>query len=412
MLLGVCSLASCGKSKEYDFDVSSNSSKNNGKATISYAMSGDVDTVNAAKASIEQFELLYPKINVRLIYFNNYEYSDKLAEMILRNQQPDVMEVSYYDLDKYSEDGNGFYNLSNLANTIDFTTFDEKILRLGRRNNSQVGVPISICSVFPVYNQNLIEKFDLDISNNLLNFKDYIKTLRPYKIYPFGMDKKDTLIWILSYYEQCYGFSPYDKTGKSTINEQYLQEVFELYKQLVTSKIVCPVDEYTDELFLKGNVLGTIINSNELYILNYQASVNKLNITVGDYFKIQNVKHSGIYYLPTSLYAINKDTNHPNEAAILINYLLNSKENALIQNTLQGVPASFDAETVLMEYGRINDNEFIANVSANYYLDEGSIMPVILEDKPYIDACIEIIVKYINNEITVEQAVSDFANLR
>lgn len=409
----ILTLASCGNGKtDYTIDTKRNNDKGSEKITISYAFFGDADTINATKEAIEKFEILYPKIKVRMVYYNPNEYEEQLSKMLIRGQETDLMQASYYILDEYSQDGTGFYNLATLNSYLDFSTISSDYLKLGKRNNYQVGIPASINTSIPVYNESILEKYEIEIADSLFDMKSLTKVLRPYKIYPFGMDKEDTLLWILSYYEQCYGFSVFDKAGKNNMNKAYMEEVLNLYKQLVTSKILCPVDKYSDELFINGSVLGTIIYSNELYNLTNLAESNNEKIKIGDYFKLAKSKRSGIFYIPTYFYVIDKKTDHPNETATLLNYLLNSSENALTQKTMNGIPLSNSAEKVLMEYGLISPNEYLVNASLDYNFKEAYIRPIVLDSEEYLDSFIDILNKFINDEITDEEAADEFYKIQ
>lgn len=403
LVLCVLFLNSCGNKSNYNIDTKSGLNKNADIVTISFFVCGDTNEINCIKDAVSIFEINNPKIKVRLVTDNYNDYDEAVTKMMLRGNQTDLMRITYNDFISYLKD-DVFYNLNDLSKTIDVDGIDSKILKLGKENNNLYGIPISLCSDFPIYNKSLLDKYRFDTPVVLGDVKNFTKELRPYKIYSFGMDKVDTMLWIISYYEQIYGFSPYDKSGKESINKEYLSEILTQYKLLVEQKAICPVDEYDDSMFIEGKVLGTIIDSCELNEIEMDLNRKKQTLLVGDYFKVNNYKHSGIYYIPSSLYTIDKNTAHPYETALFLNYLLHNNECTLLLGTKNGVPSSNIAEKYLIENGLLSENEFLADLSLDFNFSQSTIRPVILDDEEYIDECIGIINQFVDDKLTATEA--------
>lgn len=403
LVLCVLFLNSCGNKSNYNIDTKSGLNKNADIVTISFFVCGDTNEINCIKDAVSIFEINNPKIKVRLVTDNYNDYDEAVNKMMLRGNQTDLMRITYNDFISYLKD-DVFYNLNDLSKTIDVDGIDSKILKLGKENNNLYGIPISLCSDFPIYNKSLLDKYRFETPVVLGDVKNFNKELRPYKIYSFGMDKVDTMLWIISYYEQIYGFSPYDKSGKESINKEYLSEILTQYKLLVEQKAICPVDEYDDSMFIEGKVLGTIIDSCELNEIEMDLNRKKQTLLVGDYFKVNNYKHSGIYYIPSSLYTIDKNTAHPYETALFLNYLLHNNECTLLLGTKNGVPSSNIAEKYLIENGLLSENEFLADLSLDFNFSQSTIRPVILDDEEYIDECIGIINQFVDDKLTATEA--------
>ena len=49
--------------------------------------------------------------------------------------ETDVMQINYAWLDVYSKDGNGYYDLYELSEYIDFSNFTEDDIKFGERNH-------------------------------------------------------------------------------------------------------------------------------------------------------------------------------------------------------------------------------------------------------------------------------------
>lgn len=76
---------------------------------------------------------------------------------------------------------------------------------------------------------------------------------------------------------------------------------------------------------------------------------NGYDVKVGEYICEPGAKSLGWFVKPATMYAISNNTEHPEEAAKLLNYLLNSEEMTLKQGTEKGVPISSSALAVLDE---------------------------------------------------------------
>lgn len=413
ILLVICILfiSGCKDKNTYDIDTKSSFYKNSDIVTISFFVCGDTNEINSIKEAISLFEIYNPKIKVRLVTDNYNDYDEAFSEIMYRGNKTDIMRITYNDFRKHVNN-DVFYDLDELSKIIDTNNIEKNILKMGKENNSLYGIPISLCSDFPIYNKTLLEKNRFETPTVLDDIKNYVKELRSYKIYPFGMDKYDTILWIISYYEQIYGFSPYDKEGNESINKAYLAEILTQYKYLADQKSICPINEYNDSLFLEGKVLGTIINSRELYQIEESFKNKNQSLLVGDYFKVKNNKHSGIYYVPSSLYTIDKKTSHPKEAALLLNFLLHNSECAKLLGTRNGVPASNIAEKSLIENGLLSECEFMADLSLDFNFLESNIRPSILEDEEYIDKCTEIINQLIDDKLTPIEAAQKIVEIK
>ncbi len=71
---------------------------------------------------------------------------------------------------------------------------------------------------------------------------------------------------------------------------------------------------------------------------------------------------AGWYKKPATLYAMSKNTAHPDEAALLLDYLLNNKEMALLQGVEKGIPISKSAKDYLDEAGKLRGLQYEASV--------------------------------------------------
>ena len=89
---------------------------------------------------------------------------------------------------------------------------------------------------------------------------------------------------------------------------------------------------------------------------------NGYEYVVADYTAIDPEKSGeGWTAKPATLYAVSSNTEHPKEAALLLDYLLNSREAAVLQGVEKGIPLSEYARNALKEEGLLTGLQYEAS---------------------------------------------------
>ena len=134
------------------------------------------------------------------------------------------------------------------------------------------------------------------------------------------------------------------------------------------------------------------------------------NVVRGPYPKVNNAKVSGWYINPATMWAISADTVHPEEAARLLDYLLNDPEMAKLQQTEKGVPVSDAAVAALEEEGLSETNEFKAVQEMIEHQDEMNLIIPNMENESIIDAFKMGADEYIFDKMSVEECAKQIYN--
>ena len=89
---------------------------------------------------------------------------------------------------------------------------------------------------------------------------------------------------------------------------------------------------------------------------------------------------AGLFMKPSMMLSIGKTTQHPEAAAKLINFLLNSKEGVTLLGLERGVPLSKSAVATLTAAGVINDKDpSVAGIK------QALALPTTLSVSPYLE---------------------------
>ena len=104
------------------------------------------------------------------------------------------------------------------------------------------------------------------------------------------------------------------------------------------------------------------------------------------------------------MYAISAYTDHPQEAAKLLNFLINSPEMASLQMSEKGVPVSKTARQTLHDMPDSDISyEFMASEYMNENIDKLSIIQPVMENDEIISAFKECGDDYIYNKKTLAE---------
>jgi oligogalacturonide transport system substrate-binding protein len=116
------------------------------------------------------------------------------------------------------------------------------------------------------------------------------------------------------------------------------------------------------------------------------AAENGYEYVVADYTADESSQSGdGWYAKPATMYAISKNTEYPEESAMLLDFLLNSQEMAELQGLEKGIPLSTSARTYLAENDMLEGIQYDAYLMMDSHSDNLSIVSPYFEDADMID---------------------------
>lgn len=186
-----------------------------------------------------------------------------------------------------------------------------------------------------------------------------------------------------------------------------VQIMLKFYKRLIQEKVMMPVGSFERNAFTSQKIAGAVAWISDASNYCTPLAETGAEVVVGDYLREPGAKRLGWYIKPATLYAISRDTSNPKEAAKLLNFLLNSREMAVIQGTEKGIPISDAAYQVLEEEEMINGYEQSANDYMQECQEEMKIMMPVLENENVLDAFKEEADYYLYDKKSLEQVAED-----
>lgn len=355
-------------------------------------------------SGIEIFEEKYPEIRVENRYgeWNGFEKRNKV--WMKSGTEADVMQINYAWISQYSPDGLGYYDIYELSEYIDLSNFSEDDLKLGEVNGHLNAIPIAYNTQMFAVNKDIFDKYGLDVPKDWDDLFEAAEVMSKDGVYPLGMVKKQAFLMLMSYYEQKYGKNFFNEDGSLAASEEEVQSLIEFYCELLDKKVLIPIDQFSQNSFAKGEIAGSMFWISDTGNYCGKAEESGRQVEIVGYPCMAGASRSGRYIKPATLYAISDTTANPKEAALLLNFLLNSTDMADLQGTEKGVPISKAAFEYLEQNDRMSSWQTKATDVMNEERDKMTVIIPAMEDETIIDVFKSSCDDYIYGQVTLEEA--------
>lgn len=362
LITAICCLAvlsACGK------QTSAPVTKPDGKldkCTLRFSWWGGDDRHKATLEAIELWNTIHPEIEIVPEYGGWDGWTEKVSSQISGGTEPDIMQINYDWLVTLSPDGNGFYDLNSLNSQLDLSGFDKDVLSFGEVNGKLNAVTVSVTGRGLFYNSDVYEQLGADFPRTWDELIALGSIFRQKNLYPLDLDiQSGGTAWYLAivYVQQITGKEFISMNGDLGFTADDIKTALDFYKEMEDNSVIRNIRTRTDEdgnaalyqspEFISGNVAG---------VLEWGSSVGKYEdvlpegtLKAGPFLTSGNGSSGGWMIKPSMLYAISKNTKHPDEAAAFMDFLLNNRDCARILGTTRGIPASRFAEESLEQNG-------------------------------------------------------------
>lgn len=364
LVLGL--FTACGEKK----DTASAGQKKDVNLRISWW--GGEDRHKRTIEAIKQFEAKYPHIKVKTEYSGWQGHQDKITTQIVGNTAPDLMQINWNWIQIFSKSGNGFYDLNKMAGTVDLANYDKKLLEQNSVNGKLNAVPVGISGRTFYYNKTTYDKAGVAIPKN---FDEMIEAGKAMKAklgpdyYAFDVDANGAFLLMLYKLEQETGVS-FIVDNKVAYTPEQLEEAARLYTKLVAEGAMpsltvrsaagnVPLDQHPS--WIQGKYAGTYEWDSSAQKWQDSLGENQ-ELVIGDFPTDFGPNHSAFNKISMA-FAINKNTKHPEETALLLNFLVSDKEAVKALGLSRGISSNKSAINTLQDAGLTKGLMFEANNS-------------------------------------------------
>lgn len=367
--------------------------------TISFSWWGNDERQERTLKAVKAFEEKYPNIKVKVKFGEWTGFQKKMSIYVLGHNEPDVMQVNYAWLEEYSSQGDGFYDLDKVKEQIDQSQFDEAILNYGRSNGILNGIPISLNGKVLFYNQNLFNEVGAKVPESWDELIAVGEQFEAKGKYVLAMNEVNAFTLCKAYVEQKTGHNFLTQEKEIGFDQADFKEMYRFYKQLVAKHIISP--DFSVDHVKKGEAAGTLDWYSKTS--KVEENIQKANgeMVLGKLPILENAKDTGWDVKPTMLFAMGKNTKHPEEAAKLLNFLLCEEEGIEALQTERGLPIAKSAEQYLEAQNEIDEKQKVSK----QYLDAASpeLMSCYFENTALTSIYEEIMQQMLYSEVSEEE---------
>ena len=312
-------------------------------------------TLNAIAA----FEEAHPNIDVEAEYESFTGHEEKIALALRSGSAADVLQLNMDWVFNYSPDGSVFTDLNSLSNIIDLSGYSQEDLDYFTTNGVLQALPVSNTGRVFFWNKTVFENVGVKIPTTLEELYAAGEAFANYEdgsYYPLIVKELDRMI-LMVYYLQCVYGKPWVENYELQYTKEEIVEGLEWLTELEERHVIPTLEVLagdgselidTNQRWIDGHYAGIYMWDSNL--LKHQQAAEGFEFVVGDFIEMGDY-HGGMSKA-SMVFAIPRTSEHPAEAAALIQFLLGEKEGVEILADTRGIPANSKA----LEYLDLSDS--------------------------------------------------------
>lgn len=339
------------------------SAASNEEVTLKFSWWGGDARHEATEKAIAAFMEKYPNIKVEAEYGAWTGWEEKQALAIQGGNAADVMQINWNWITSYSGNGKNFVNLDEYSDVIDLTQFDQEVLDQCKADGKLMAVPISLTGRLFYWNKTTFDEIGCELPTDEASLLAAGEAFKAYgdDYYPLALGEYDRAIFLVYYLESKYG-KAWVEDGAVQYTKEEIQEGMDFITKLEENHVIPTLATLQGDMADSLDKNAKWINGKYAGILEWDSSVSKFQqaiaestdkpgqeLVIGDFIKFGD--HNGGFTKVSMAFAVAANSEHPKEAAMLINFLLNEDEGIEISGTERGIPCSKKAIEILNEKG-------------------------------------------------------------
>ncbi|MER7797539.1 extracellular solute-binding protein [Microbacterium sp. NPDC096154] len=315
--------------------------------TIGLTWWGGDARAEQTQAAIEAFQDEHPNITVEPQYADWAGYWDQLATTTAAGDMPDVVQMDELYLASYGARG-ALSDLDQLG--FEAQNTEEDALATGQIDGVQYAAPIGV-GVYTVFaNADLFEKYGVELPDDeSWTWDDYAAVSQELTDKSGGEITGSTLIggWdagSVKYWARSAGSELFGEGGEVTLDPQSLADMWQFQLDMIADGGMQDAAAIVESQAagIAGGALAT--GKVALGVIGYNTQLTALTEASGADIRLLKLPEpEGVdpnFYKPSMFWSVASTSEHPAEAALLVDFLLNSETAADIIKTERGIPAN------------------------------------------------------------------------
>jgi oligogalacturonide transport system substrate-binding protein len=313
---------------------------------------GGNDVHRAQLESIRLFEARYPHIRVKPEYTGWNGHLERLTTQLAGGTAPDLMQINWAWLVLFSRDGRGFHDLERLDDVIDLEQFDGGALRFGRVHGRLNAIPTAMAARVFYFNATTFAKAGLAVPRTweeLFAAGPVFRERLGEDYFPLDLNFQDMTALARSWYVQKTHKPLVDEAARRLIaTPDELREIAALYRRLVDQHVIPSARERASHGHVEPQEMRPWISGRYAGTYQWISAIGKYvgtlapgqEVVLAPYPMLAGASDAGLLYRPAMMLAISRNTRHPREAALLLDFFLNDPGAVRALGLKRGVPVS------------------------------------------------------------------------
>ncbi|MEV4173037.1 extracellular solute-binding protein [Nonomuraea sp. NPDC049709] len=325
-----------------------------GTVELRFGWWGNNDRAAATQRVIDAFQAKNPGIKVKGSFTDFNSYFDRLATEVAGGRAPDVITLGGAYPREYGDRG-ALLDLAKVGLKTD--RIGAAALDNGKFGGVQYGVPTGVNAIAVVVNEAVFDKAGVPLPEEDTwtwdDFKRIAKELSG-KV-PEGTfaladpTRTDTL----DVYSRQRGEALYTADGKVGISDSTLVDWWTMTLELQSAGATPPASQ-TAELITQPAPEQSLMGRGQAAMqFDWSNQLSALSKAAGQPLRLMRVPgesgaaQPGMWLQASQIYSINAKSEHPQEAAKFVDFLVNSPEAGKIILADRGIPANSDVRTAI-----------------------------------------------------------------
>ncbi|TYB56213.1 extracellular solute-binding protein [Nonomuraea sp. PA05] len=323
-----------------------------GTVELRFGWWGNNDRAAATQRVIDAFQKQNPGIKVKGSYTDFNSYFDRLATEVAGGRAPDVITLGGAYPREYGDRG----ALLDLAKTgLDTGKIGAAALDNGKFGGVQYGVPTGVNAIAVVVNEAVFDQAGVPLPDeDTWTWDDFTRTARQLagKLPDGTFALADpTRTDMLDAYSRQRGQALYTADGKVGIAEATLTAWWAMTLELMKAGATPPASQ-TAELITQPAPEQSLMGRGQAAMqFDWSNQLTALSKAAGQPLRLMRVPgespQPGMWLQASQIYSINARSKHPQEAAKLVDFLVNSPEAGKIILADRGIPANSDVRAAI-----------------------------------------------------------------
>lgn len=301
-----------------------------------------------------------------------------MATMFATQTAPDINQVNWNWLEAYSADGSAFLDLNQVSDVFDLSQYEQSALEQCVVAGELQAVPVSMTGRIFYWNKATFDKAGIETPKTLEELMaagETFKNTLGDDFYPLSLGEYDRMILMVYYLESVYD-KAWVENGELQYTAEEIQKGLEFIQSLEDAHVTPSIQTITGDGAESLDKNPKWMNGTYAGIFEWDSSASKFSASleegqefvVGDYLPDMGDYQGG--YSKVSLgFAISETCEHPKEAAMLLNFLLNEDEGTTIMASERGIPLSKAALANCQAQGLLNETVAEANGKVLAWVD-------------------------------------------